>query len=255
MTDIQEGGGITMGELVGRRVLVVGASAGIGQGIGMALSAEGARVTLAARRLERLEEAAAACPTETAIARCDVRNPDDCRSVVEAAVAAFGGLDAVVYAAGTTAFVEASKATSEDWHLTLETNLIGAALVTSAALPHLIESQGHAVYLSSNSARFYSPWRGLATYTASKRGLEALVQTLRLENPSVAFTTLVVGPTLSEFGAEGGDALLHFSTDWHARGQLASAQMLEAEDHARAVISILSADARVCVSEIVLEPR
>ena len=237
-----------------RRVLVVGASSGIGQGIALALSAEGARVALAARRLDRLEQAVGECATPAIALRCDVTEPDAGRLVVEQAVDALGGLDVVVYSSGTTAFTNIEDSTADEWQTTLATNVIGAALVLGAAVPHLRGSRGHAIYLSSVSARFYSPWKGLGLYVASKRAAESVLESLRLEAPEVAFTTLVVGPTISEFGLDGGDTMAGFVPTWFELGQIGE-HMLDAGDHGAAVINVLAMDRAVLVSEMVIEPR
>jgi NAD(P)-dependent dehydrogenase (short-subunit alcohol dehydrogenase family) len=243
-----------MDRLQDRKVLVVGASSGIGQGIALALSAEGARVALAARRLDRLEQAAQECATPAVVLQCDVTEPDACRLVVEQAVDALDGLDVVVYSSGTTAFATIEDATADDWQTTLATNVIGAALVLGAAVPYLRESRGHAVYLSSVAARFYSPWYGLGLYVASKRAAESILESLRLEAPEVAFTTLAVGPTLSEFGLEGGDTMAGFVPKWFELGQIGE-HMLQAGDHGTAVANLLAMDRSVLVSEMVVEPR
>jgi NADP-dependent 3-hydroxy acid dehydrogenase YdfG len=241
-------------QLDGRRVLVVGASSGIGQGVACSLSAAGAHVALAARRLDRLQQTAGECPGPAVCLRCDVTEPGAPAAAVAEAVGALGGLDAVVYAPGTTAFATIDQATAEDWSTTLATNVVGAALLLGAAVPHLRATSGHAVYVSSVSARFYSPWKGLGLYVASKRAAESVLESLRLEAPEVAFTTLVVGPTVSEFGLDRGDTMAEFVPQWFEIGQI-GATMLEPSDHGQAVVSLLGMDRRVLVSEMVIEPR
>jgi NAD(P)-dependent dehydrogenase (short-subunit alcohol dehydrogenase family) len=243
-----------MGELTGKQALVVGASSGIGQGIARALSAAGIGVALAARRLDRLEQAAGECAGPAVCLRCDVTEPGAAAALVTDAAEALGGLDVVVYASGTTAFSTIEHATAADWAATLDTNVVGAALVLGAAVPHLRASGGHAVYLSSVSARFWSPWRGLGLYVASKRAAESVLESLRLEAPEVAFTTLVVGPTISEFGLDQGDSMADFVPQWFEIGQVGE-RMLDPADHGLAVVNLLSMDRGVLVSEMVIEPR
>jgi len=240
--------------LVGKRVLVVGASSGIGQGVARSLSAAGADLTLAARRLDRLEQTAADCAGSARCLRCDVTEAGAATTLVEQAVAELGGLDAVVYSSGTTAFTTIEYATADDWQSTLATNVVGAALVLGAALPHLRATSGHAVYLSSVSARFWSPWRGLGLYVASKRAAESVLESLRLEAPEVAFTTLVVGPTVSEFGLDQGDTMGAFASEWFELGQVGPG-ILDPADHGVAIVNLLTMDRRVLVSEMVIEPR
>ena len=210
-------------------------------------------MVLAARRLDRLEQAAAECAGPAVCVRCDVTEPGAATAVVAQAVDALGGLDVVVYASGTTAFSTIETATAEEWTTTFDTNVIGAALVLGAAVPHLRESEGHAIYLSSVSARFHSPWRGLGLYVASKRAAEAILESLRLEAREVAFTTLVVGPTVSEFGLDQGDSMVEFASEWFELGQIGE-RMLEPADHGAAVVNLLAMDRRVLVSEMVIEP-
>src|ERR1700749_4476938 len=85
-------------ELEGARVLVVGASSGIGREVAVQLGVAGARVVVAARRADRLSEVIAAVGGDTASVGCDVRDPAQCDAVVTGAVEHLGGLDAVVYA-------------------------------------------------------------------------------------------------------------------------------------------------------------
>jgi NAD(P)-dependent dehydrogenase (short-subunit alcohol dehydrogenase family) len=243
-----------MEQLAGKKALVVGASSGIGQGIAHSLSAAGAHVALAARRLDRLEQAAAACAGPAVCLRADVTEPGAPAALVEQAVDTLGGLDVVVYSSGTTAFTTIEHATADDWQTTLATNVIGAAMVLGAAVPHLRASEGNAVYLSSVSARFYSPWQGLGLYVSSKRAAESILESLRLEAPEVAFTTLVVGPTLSEFGADAGDTMVEFVPRWSEIGQVGPG-MLMPSDHGAAIVNLLLMDRRALVSEMVIEPR
>lgn len=241
-----------MRKLQGRRVLIIGASSGIGRGVAAHLSAQGATLAVAARRIARLEELAEECVGEVIPIACDVTDPADCTAVIDAVVARLGGLDALVYASGTTEFVDVRDAKYEDWRRTIDTNLVGFALATGAAIPHLVESQGDVIYLSSNSARFNSPWRGIGLYVASKVAAESVMRSFRLEVPTVAFTTLVVGPTLSEFGSEGN--VDRYAAEWYER-ELISGDILDPEDHARAIEAILTAEHRTLYSELVLEPR
>src|SRR2546421_12459131 len=98
------------GKLNGKRVLVVGASSGIGQGIAQTVSAAGGRVVLAARRLDRLEQAADDCMGPAVCLRCDVTEPGAPSALVAQAVGELGGLDVGVDASRTTAYPAAADA-------------------------------------------------------------------------------------------------------------------------------------------------
>ncbi len=83
--------------------------------------------------------------------------------------------------------------TPRTWRRVFDTNVIGAAIVTSAAIEHLTASGGTAAYLSSVSASLTPPWPGLGAYAVSKAALDKLVEAWRAEHPTVGFTRVVVG--------------------------------------------------------------
>jgi NAD(P)-dependent dehydrogenase (short-subunit alcohol dehydrogenase family) len=241
----------TVGRLDGCRALVVGASGGLGRAIAARLDAEGARLAIAARRTGLLVEFSDEVGGQPVVIGCDVRDPEACVSTVEGAVAALGGLDALVYAPGVAVITELARADAEHWHEALATNLVGAGLVTAAAVPHLEASGGAAVYLSSVSAHLTPPWRGMGLYLASKIALEKCAEVWKLEHPSVRFSILVVGST------SGGEFFPHahkpfpeelgrFQAEWHARGYLASEQ-LAPDDQAEAVVHVLASRAQIDV--------
>ena len=94
-------------ELQDARVLVVGASSGIGRAVALQAAAGGARVVLAARRADKLAEAAAEAGDGASTVVCDVRQPEQCERVVRDAVAQLGGLDVAVYATAVDPLVRA----------------------------------------------------------------------------------------------------------------------------------------------------
>ncbi len=175
-----------------KRVLVVGASSGVGRGFALAASARGARVALVARSREGVEAAARECgPDATAIVG-DVTSSADCRRIVAEAVQALTGLDAVFFtpAPGYQLLLEAT--TVEDWEAQFRSIVIGAAELTKAALPSL--SPGAVVaYLSSvvTKAEQY----GMASYAASKSALESMIRGWQIEQPQFRFCPVVIGTT------------------------------------------------------------
>jgi NAD(P)-dependent dehydrogenase (short-subunit alcohol dehydrogenase family) len=239
--------------LVGRRVLLIGGSAGIGRVVGQTLCANGAHVAFAARRRELCEEAAKEA-TGTAVGlACDVTEEAQCQQVVDETVEKLGGLDDVVYSTGLISLVGLAEADAGIWRRTLETNVMGASLVTRAALPHLKSSSGAAVYLSSVSSRG-GPWPGLGLYTASKAALNRMMETWQSEHPDVGFARILVGPTAD--GATGAEfhpsALAHLAR--HSAMGLTSGVLCPPTSVAAAVMLILS-DGASRIREVAVEPN
>jgi NAD(P)-dependent dehydrogenase (short-subunit alcohol dehydrogenase family) len=238
-----------MAKISERKIVVVGASRGIGRTIALHLAREGANVALAGRSIELLAEAAAQYPDRCTAVGCDVRDPLACDAAIDHAVDALGGLDALVYAAGVTHFGEMAQTTAEEWHTVFDTNVIGAALITRAALSQLSANAGNAIYLSSDSASQRPPWTGIGAYVCSKTALERMVQCWQHENPQVAFTTLGVGPTVSSVRDRHPEGA-RFGAIWMQQG-LITGRQLDGEEHAAMIAHILSSPARVASTTIV----
>lgn len=239
--------------LDGARILVVGGSSGIGRALGRSAAARGARIALAARRGPRLEEAVAEAGGGLAL-RADVRRPEDCARLVEAATAELGGLDVLFYAAGVTPLAWLAAAGAGHWREVFETNLFGAALVTRAALPHL--SGGLAVYVSSDSVG--RPRQGLAAYSASKAALDEMLRGWRLEHPELRFLRLVLGPTLGTDVARDYDAAAagDLLRRWVAHGFMTERHLQAAElgELLADVLATCLAHPDVAVEDLRLEP-
>jgi NAD(P)-dependent dehydrogenase (short-subunit alcohol dehydrogenase family) len=248
-----------VGELRNQRVLVVGASSGLGRVVGARLAAQGATVAFAARRRELVEAAAAEVGGAAIGVACDVRDSDSCDAAVAAVVDAFGGLDALVYCAGVGALRPLTEADADTWDHVLGTNVVGASLVTRACLPHLEASTGRALYFSSVSASLTPPWPGLGTYIVSKAALDKLVEAYAVEHPTVAFTRITMGDS---GGGEGPEAS-QFSSSWDqeyfnemlgvwfARGYV-SGTVVDADELGRVVAAVLCTDATL--STVVVRP-
>ena len=209
-------------------------------------------MVLGARRVERLKETAVEAGGDAGVVRCDVRDEADCEAVVGVAVDRLGGLDGLVYAVGTGPLVQLIDADLATWRQALDTNLLGAALVTRAAVPYLEASEGNAVYFSSTSASITPPWPGLNLYVVSKAGLDKLIHAWRSEHPSVRFTRVVIGPTVTEF-AEGWDPELFAEAGalWVQRAYLGVGAM-DPDVVAGEVVNVLASPARV--DSITIQP-
>jgi len=230
--------------LEGRRILVVGASAGIGRVIGLRLSGAGARVAFASRRKDVCEEVAGQAGGGAIGLGCDVTDEAQCAQLIEDTVAGLGGLDDVVYSTGAITLVPLANADADWWRRTFETNVMGASLITRAALPHLQASTGSVVYLSSVSS-IGPVWPGIGVYTATKAALNRMVETWRSEHPELGFARVFVGPTGdSATGAEyDEDAFVHMAR-WPGMG-IASGAQCTPDCISEAVELVLTSNSRV----------
>ncbi len=239
-----------MGLLDGKVALVTGASSGIGEATALALAAEGARVALAARRTDRLEALKRKFGDAGLVVQLDVTDEAQCRSAVASTVASFGQLDIVLNNAGVMLLGAIEGADTEDWRRMIHTNVLGLMYVTHAALPHLLESKGILVNVSSVAgrvARF-----GSGVYNASKWGVNAFSESLRQEVTSRGVRVVLIEPGM--VATELADHI----TDPAAREMIAQrkAQMtpLESDDIARAVIYAVTQPAHVAINEILVRP-
>jgi NADP-dependent 3-hydroxy acid dehydrogenase YdfG len=221
----------------GQRTVVLGASSGIGRGLAVRLAQQGATVVAAARRLDRLAE----LPDVTPMA-CDVTASGQAEALVASAVEHMGGLDALVYAAGLSRLHRLEHADLSDWLELYAINLFGAALLTRAALPHLLAdgSQGRAVYLSSDSADRAYP--GLVIYGTTKAALSSYAQGLASEFTSLRVTEILVGPTAGTEVADQFDPVLfgEWLPRWFEQG-FVRYDMLQVDDVAAMIVEALDA--------------
>jgi len=240
-------------DLEGRRILVVGASSGIGRAIGLRASAAGARVAFAARRRPELESAVAEAASPALAVTCDATKQEDCTRAVRIVVEALGGIDDLVYATGMSPLAMLEEASADEWREVLDVNVVGASLVTAAALPALRQGHGRAFYISSYSVR--QPLPGLALYRVSKVALDGLVECWRMEHPDVDFTRVVVGNTQATGFADGWDPerLNRTLKIWVERNLFPAATMMPLEVLAESMVRILSAPGYV--DDVAIMPR
>ncbi|MGB7051760.1 MAG: SDR family oxidoreductase [Acidimicrobiales bacterium] len=244
------------------RTVVVGASSGLGRCIGVGLAQRGAAVALLARRKERLDAAAQEIGPGAVSVACDVTDETSARSAVEEAAVGLGGIDALVYATGIGPLARLAEVEASSWRQLFDTNVLGASLVTAAALPYLEASLGTAAYLSSVSASLTPPWPGLGAYTVSKAALNKLVEAWRAEHPRVGFTQVTVGDcaggagdSMTEFNAAWDPGLAaEVAPIWMARHYLAGS-LMDVDELVRVVDTVLRCGPTATIPSVVVVPR
>ncbi|WP_144184513.1 SDR family oxidoreductase [Elioraea rosea] len=196
----------------GRRVLVVGASAGIGLATARMLAAEGARVAIASRNAADIADAAAAIGEATGNApeafAADVTFAGEADALVAKATAALGGLDAVIDCVGGSIRSAFEKLTDEDWLGNYTFNVLSAVRLVRAALPHLRKGEGPAiVILGAASAR--QPHAHQVVSNVHKAGLLGLVKTLagELAPEGIRINSVAPGRTLTRLWTDRADRM------------------------------------------------
>ncbi len=196
----------------GRRVLVVGASAGIGAATATLLAEEGARLMIAARGRAGIEAMAdrigSATGRRPAAAAADITRAGEAERLVAAAAAALGGLDAVIDCVGGSIRAGFEALTDADWHENYAFNLLSAVRVVRAALPLLREGREPSiVILGAASARM--PYPNQIASNVHKAGLLALVKTLgaELAPAGIRVNSVAPGRTLTRLWTERADRL------------------------------------------------
>lgn len=233
-----------MSGLAGRIVLVAGASSGMGRATALAVAAAGAKVVLAGRNAEALDEVAAqsgglAVPT-------DATDPAAVERLVAKALEAFGRIDALVNAVGTNLRQRSlSQLTAESWAMMLRTNLTAAFNLTQAVVPAMRrQGDGLIVHIASVAAR--RPDMSGVSYQATKAGVAALAHaTMEEERQNgIRVTALLPGltdtPLVLQRPTPPDPAVL--------------ARALKPEDVAETCLFLLRLPARAHVAELVLVP-
>ena len=186
--------------LTGKVIIVTGASSGIGLASVRLLASRGNKLVLAARSLDRLEAAAAeiladpATPPETELlcVRTDVSIEDDCRHMVEQAVARFGGIDILINNAGVSMRALFLDVDLSVLHRLMDVNFWGTVYCTKYALPYILERKGSVVGVISTAG--YAGLAARTGYSASKFAVRGFLDTIRIEHINDGLHVLVFAP-------------------------------------------------------------
>jgi short-subunit dehydrogenase len=179
-------------------VIITGASAGIGKAVATELSRRGAKLVLAARRLEKLDELNQSLGGQHLCVACDVSITDQCRMLIEKSAAHFGRIDTLVCNAGYGAVRTMAQTSPDEMRRIFATNVFGTTDCIHFALPFMTAQEprdglrGHIVIVSSAAARRGLPFFG--PYSATKSAQLGLAEALRVECKSLPIAVTSVHP-------------------------------------------------------------
>jgi NADP-dependent 3-hydroxy acid dehydrogenase YdfG len=238
----------------GLRLLVVGASSGIGHAVAITAAERGAKVAVAARRMDLLTKLADAIGGSAF--ELDVEDSAAIKGVVDAAAEALGGLDAVVFTSTVIPFAHIEDTDVTTWIHAFSVNALGANNVLRAALPHLSDD---GVVLVASSFDVGRPRAGVAAYSASKAALDEILHSWRSEHPHLSVIRVGMGPTQDTEILRGADRdlLSQLIKSWADHGQL-PARMSALGDVANTLVSLVTlahANPTVVPEVVQLAPR
>ncbi len=192
-----------MFSLTGKVALVTGASSGIGRASALALARQGAKIALAARRIEKLEALATeikALGGEAITIPTDVLKQEDIRQAIQKTVAAFGRLDILLNNAGVGSMGPTLEMTNDEWDKVVNTNLKAYFFVAQAAAKEMLKNKwGRIINIASIlSGGVGSGIAGAVNYCASKGGVVALTEALADEFALQGITVNAIGPGFIE---------------------------------------------------------
>ncbi len=224
-------------DIAGLRVLVVGASSGIGHAVAVQAAERGAKVAVAARRTELLTELAEKIGGWAF--ELDVEDPAAITRVVGEAADTLGGFDAVVFTSTVAPMAHIEDTDIATWIHAFNVNTLGAHGVLRAVQPHLSED---GVVLITSSHDVGRPRAGVAAYNASKAALNEILHSWRSEHPDLSIVRVGIGPTEGTEILRGADRdlLSLLFKSWVSHGQLPE-QMSALNDVANTLVSLVSA--------------
>lgn len=232
-------------------IVIMGASSGIGEATARLLAERGAKLVLAARRVERLQQIQKAYPTaDILVKQTDVTNFDDVQAVVQEAIETFGQIDVLFNNAGimpTAPLVEGRRA---EWQAMLDVNVMGVLNGIAAVLPSM-QQRGGGHIIATDSVAGHVVYPESAVYCGTKFAVRAIMEGLRQEQREHHVKSTIISPgavqtelyqTINNPAA--AQALHEAQSEWG----------LTSEDVAHAVLYAIDTPDRVSISDLIIRP-
>lgn len=238
-----------MKSLKDRVIVITGASSGIGEAMAKVYAAQGARVVLGARSVEKLRQLADeihAGGGQAAFCGVDVTKPEECRELIETAVRTFGRLDVLICNAGISMRALFDDVDLEVLHRLMDVNFWGTVNCCKYALPYLQQSHGSIVGISSVAGLHGLP--GRTGYSASKYAMTGFLETLRIENLKKGLHVMIACPGFTASNVRFSALTAHGAQQGETPRD--ESKMMTAEEVARIVGRGILRRKRLCLMEI-----
>jgi len=244
-----------VGALDGKVAAITGASSGIGEATALALVAEGASVSLAARRKDRLDDLVNRIEADggTAVAHeTDVTDEEQANAFVASTNEDLGSLDILINNAGVMLLGPVAGAPTEQWRQMIEVNLLGLLYCTHAALPIMgAAGSGDVINISSTAGRY--AFAGTGVYNMTKWGVTGFSEALRQEcaRANVRVTAIEPGWVDTELQGHNENPAVKAAME---KGIGAIDKILEADDIARTIAFCVTQPEHVSINEVLIRP-
>lgn len=235
----------------GKVVVITGASSGLGEAAVRRLAADGAKIVMGARRLDKLEALASTLSLDNdAVVKTDVTHFDQVQALVERAIKRHGRIDVMINNAGVMPQAPLEKLRVDDWDRTIDVNLKGTLYGIAAALPYMkAQKSGQFINVSSVAGHKVGP--GSAVYSATKTAVRVVSEGLRQEVKPYNIRTTVISPGAVQ--TELPDSVTDMDTA-EAIKNFYVQYAIPADSFARAVVFAMSQPENVDINEILYRP-
>jgi NADP-dependent 3-hydroxy acid dehydrogenase YdfG len=241
-----------MGSLDGKVAAITGASSGIGEATAIALADAGAKVSLGARRKDRLDALVEKIGDAALAIETDISEEEQARAFVQRTKDELGGLDILINNAGVMLLGPLLAQEGDDWRTMADVNVLGLIYCSHAALAIMAEQQsGHIVNISSVAGRIARA--GSAVYNFTKWGVTGFSEALRQEAAYVNVRVTCVEPGFVDTELQGHNTNpMVVEATQKMRDEIG--KVLEAEDIAEAILYAVSRPEHMSVNEMLVRP-
>lgn len=239
-------------DLSNKVIVIMGASSGIGAATSRLLAKDGAKLVIAARRLNRLEEIQKDFPkAEIDAYKADVTKFEDVKNVIDKTVEKYGRIDVLYNNAGIMPTAPLIEGRRDEWQNMLQINIMGVLNGIAAALPYMAKAKsGHIISTDSVAGHNIGP--DGAVYSGTKFAVRAIMDGLRIEQAENNIKTTIISP--GSTGTELFNSINDKDQKKFAQDYFENVGGLEPEQIAQAVEFAIGTKDNMSVSEVIIRP-